>query len=62
MWEDEIVNEIRKYRNEYAAMHYYDTEAIYRDLKNKENKSEHKKFSFQPKKFLNLLARRTDTA
>ena len=40
MWRDTIVDETRKAREEYAAKFNYDLEAIYRDLKEKEEQSE----------------------
>ena len=39
MWTDEIVQEIRKEREEHAARFNYDIEAIWRDLKEQERKS-----------------------
>jgi len=38
-FEDPIVKEIRKYREEYAAQFNYDLKAIYRDIKEKEQQS-----------------------
>jgi hypothetical protein len=37
MWTDEIVEDVRKAREEYAAKFNYDLEAIYQDLKKQEN-------------------------
>ena len=39
MWTDEIVEETRKAREEYAAKFNYDLEAILRDLKKQEKQS-----------------------
>ena len=39
MWTDEIVEETRKGREEYAAKFNYDLEAIVRDLKKQEEQS-----------------------
>lgn len=39
MWEDPIVNEIRKIREIHAARFNYDLQAIYRDLKKQEKSS-----------------------
>ena len=50
MWKDEIVEEVRKYREEYAAKFNFDLQAMYEDLKKAERKSKHKKVSFKPKK------------
>jgi hypothetical protein len=50
MWNDEIVEEVRKHREAYAAKFNFDLQAIYEDLKKAEKKSRHKKVSFKPKK------------
>jgi len=50
MWNDEIVEEVRKNREAYAAKFNFDLQAIYEDLKKAEKKSGHKKVSFKPKK------------
>ncbi len=50
MWEDEIVDEVRKYREAYAAKFNFDLQAMYEDLKKAERKSKHQKVSFKPKK------------
>lgn len=39
MWEDPIVNEVRRIREIHAARFDYDLQAIYRDLKGQEMKS-----------------------
>jgi hypothetical protein len=49
MWEDEIVEETRRLREEYAAKFRYDLEAIYEDLKEQEKRSRRKVVSLQPK-------------
>jgi len=49
MWEDEIVEETRRLREEYAAKFRYDLEAIYEDLKDKEKQSRRQVVSLQPK-------------
>ncbi len=38
MWKDEIVEEVRKVRDEYAAKFNYDLDAIYTDIKEQEKK------------------------
>ncbi len=38
-WEDPIVEEVRRVRDAYAKQFNYDLDAIYRDLKAKEQKS-----------------------
>ncbi len=50
MWKDEIVEEVRKYREAYAAKFNFDLQAMYEDLKKAERKSNRKKVSFKPKK------------
>ena len=49
MWTDEIVEEVRKAREEYAAKFDYDLEAIYNDLKASESRAEGKIVSLTPK-------------
>ena len=39
MWEDPIVEEVRKARDAHAAKFNYDLQAIYRDLKEQEKQS-----------------------
>ena len=52
MWMDEIVEETRKAREQYAAKFNYDLEAIYRDLKKHEEQS--------PEKFVNLPSKQPE--
>ena len=49
MSRDPIVEEVRHYRDEYAKRFTYDLQAIYRDLKEKQEKSGRKVVSFPPK-------------
>jgi hypothetical protein len=56
MWRDTIVDETRKAREEYAARFNYDLEAIYRDLKEKEEKSEREVVSLPPRESVLLTA------
>lgn len=49
MWNDEIVEEIRKARDEYAAQFNYDLDAIFKDLKQQEEKSQRELVSRPPK-------------
>ncbi len=37
MWKDKIIEEIHKYREEYARSFDYDMDAIFNDLRNKQN-------------------------
>ena len=50
MWQDPIVAEIRKYREAHAAKYKYDLDAIYKALKEDEEKSDHLKVSFPPRR------------
>lgn len=50
MWKDEIVEEVRKVRDEYAAKFDYDLDAIYEDIKKQEKKSKRKIVSLPSKK------------
>jgi len=47
---DEIVEQIRKVREEHAAKFNYDLTAIFNDLKQKESRDSHKIASLSPKK------------
>ena len=49
MWTDEIVEDVRKLREEYASKFNYDLEAIYQDLKKQEQEGRHKVVSLPPK-------------
>jgi hypothetical protein len=50
MWEDPIVEETRKLREEYLAEFDHDLEALVRDLKQKEQQSGRKVVSLPPRK------------
>jgi hypothetical protein len=50
MWSDEIVEEVRKARDEYAAQLNYDLEAIFKDIKQKEEKTDREVVSLPPRK------------
>ena len=49
MWEDPIVEEIRKHSEEYAAQFDFDLKAIFEDLKKKEEQGGRPVVSFSPK-------------
>lgn len=49
MWEDPIVKEIHKIREEHAAKFNYDIDAMFQDLQAKEAQSGVKYVSFDPK-------------
>jgi hypothetical protein len=57
MWKDEIVEEVRRNRDAYAARFNYDLNAIYQDLKAKESRSKRKLVSFSPKRPLPPVTR-----
>ena len=48
MWEDPIVNEVRKVRQAHAARFNYDLQAIYADLKEQERNSGRVFVSYPP--------------
>lgn len=50
MWKDEIVEEVRKVRDEYAAKFNYDIDAIYKDIKRLEAESGRKFVTLPPRK------------
>ncbi|HEV7644099.1 MAG TPA: hypothetical protein VGO50_09185 [Pyrinomonadaceae bacterium] len=50
MQKDEIVDEVRRVRVEYAAKFNYDLDEIFKDLQKQEKKSSRKFVSLQPKK------------
>ena len=52
MWRDPIVEEVRRYREEYAARFGYDLAAICRDLREKQGRSGQKVVSFAPRRVL----------
>jgi hypothetical protein len=58
MWEDEIVEETRRIRKEYAAQ-FKDLAALCRDLQKKEAKSKHKLVSFPPRKPVVMQVRKS---
>jgi hypothetical protein len=50
MWEDPIVEQVRKVREEHAARFNYDLEAICRDLKEREKQGQWKLVSLPPRR------------
>ena len=50
MWDDPIVAEVRKARDEYAARFNHDWDAIYRDLKEKEKASGRQYVNYPPRR------------
>jgi len=49
MWEDPIVAEVRKVREDYAAQFNFDLQALCRALKEREQRDPRPKISFPPK-------------
>ena len=49
MWEDSIVAEVRKVREDYAAQYNFDLQALCRALKEREQRDPRPKVSFPPK-------------
>jgi hypothetical protein len=49
MWTDEIVEDVRKVREEYAAKFNHNLESIYQDLKKQEREGQRKVVSLPPK-------------
>lgn len=50
MWQDPIVEEIRKYREEYAARFNFDIGAICQDARERQKKSGRKTVTLPPKR------------
>ena len=58
MSRDPIVEEVRRYRDEYAKRFGYDIEAICRDAKQRQEESGRKTVSFPPKRVKTTAARK----
>jgi hypothetical protein len=54
MWEDPIVAEVRKIRDEHAAQFGYDLRAIYCDIKEQEQKSGRRFVSYPPRRVVGV--------
>ncbi len=50
MWQDPIVEEVRQYREQYAARFNFDLKDICRDLRERQKKGTHKVVSLPPKR------------
>ena len=50
MWNDEIVEEVRRMREVYAREHQYNIDEISRDIKEKEHESNHPLICTPPKR------------
>lgn len=62
MWKDEIVEETRRQRQAYAAKFNYDLEAMYRDLKEKQQQSRRPLVSLSPKQPIRLMIQKMTKA
>ena len=54
MWQDPIVAEIRKYREAHAAKYNFNLDEIYKAVKEDEEKSDHPKVSFPPRRIKSI--------
>ena len=54
MWIDPIIEEIRQAGDEYAAKFNYDLAAMFRDLKDRQQKEGRRVVSFSPKPYVYL--------
>ena len=50
MWRDPIVEEVRAWRDQYAARFNYEIEAICRDARERQKQSDRKTVSFAPRR------------
>ena len=50
MWKDEIVEEIHRIREEYAAKFDHNIDAIYQDIRRQQAESDRKIVSFPPRR------------
>ena len=50
MWQDPIIKEIRELRNQYAAQFNYDLDAIFEDIKKRQEKLKRNRVSVLPAK------------
>ena len=60
MWNDPVVEETRKLRDEYAALFDYDLRAIYLDLKKKEEQHKEKVVSLESAALFETTPREED--
>lgn len=58
MWRDEIVEEVRRVREEHAAKFNYDLDAIFQDLKRIQRQQKNRVVSLKPKKVVRKKRRR----
>lgn len=60
MYTDPILDEIRKYRDDYAARFHYDVKAILEDMRRRQRESGRKSVSRPPKRILPANGAATD--
>jgi hypothetical protein len=58
MWQDPIVEEMRRYREQYAAQFNYDLKAICRDLRERQKASGREVVSLSPKRIRAVESKR----
>ena len=59
MYEDEIIKEVRKAREEHAAKFDFDIEKIFLDLKEQEKKYSNRTVSLKPRRFDLTMSKNT---
>ncbi len=62
MWKDPIVEEIRKFREQYASQHNHDVDAIFEDMKRREAESGEKLVSYPPRRPTEVPKRKLEVA
>jgi hypothetical protein len=60
MWEDEILEELHRIREEHAKSFNYDFKAIFADWQKKQAESGRELVSLQPKRWSNHAVQRTE--
>ncbi|MBD2777522.1 hypothetical protein [Iningainema tapete] len=60
MWEDEILEELHRIREEHAKSFNYDFKAIFADWQNRQAASGRELVSLQPKQHSNNVVQRTE--
>ena len=50
MWKDPIVKKTRELREEYASQFNHDADAIFEDIRKRQEKSDRKRVAFQPRR------------
>jgi len=50
MWKDSVVENTRELREEYASQFNHDSDAIFEDIRERQEKSKRKRVAFQPRR------------